>query len=340
MTQNHYEVLGLNPDADEVEIRKAYRSLSLKYHPDRNREPDAGDKFREINAANEVLSDSEKRKQYDHDLKYGDGSFEQQAEMNDINNMMNQMFGGGGGFPGLFGGIRASMNGISPMERMHMGTMHMGTMHMGGMPNIRVFHNGQSVNMNAQFENSPFAQFFTHMQKPAPLVKEVQITMEQAYSGEHIPIEIEKTVVLKGIQSIEIEMLYIDIPQGIDNGETIIMKDMGADIDGNRGDLKIVFQVQNNTKFARHGLDLHYQATISMKEALCGFALEIKHLNGKMLSMNNKENNTIIKPNHKKTVPNLGMVKGGQTGNLVIEFLIEFPDEISRQQIDKLREIL
>ena len=77
-----------------------------------------------------------------------------------------------------------------------------------------------------------------------------------------------------------------------------------------------------------------------MKEALCGFSLEIKHLNGKMLSMNNKENNSVIKPNHKKTVPNLGMVKGGNTGTLVIEFLVEFPEELNREQIDQLREIL
>jgi DnaJ-class molecular chaperone len=77
-----------------------------------------------------------------------------------------------------------------------------------------------------------------------------------------------------------------------------------------------------------------------MKESLCGFALDIQHLNGKILAMNNKENNSVIKPNHKKTVPNLGMVKGGQTGNLIIEFLIEFPEELTREQIDKLREIL
>ena len=326
MTQNHYDVLGLDQSANENEIRKAYRSLSLKYHPDRNPSEEAGELFRKINEANEVLSDPDKRKQYDHDLKFGEGSFMQQAEMNDINNIINQMFGGG--FPGMGfpGGIRVNMGG----------------MNMGGMPNIRVFHNGHPVNGAAGFgfENDPFSHFFSQVQKPGPLVKHVQISFEDAYKGIHLPVEIEKVSVLRGVQSTEIENIYVDIPQGIDNGEILVLQNMGNNVEGNLGDLKIVVQIENTTKFIRNGLDLHYQVNISMKEALCGFSLEIKHLNGKVLSLNNKENNTVIKPNHKKTVPNLGMVKGGNTGNLVIEFLVEFPEELSREQIDRLREIL
>jgi DnaJ-class molecular chaperone len=334
MTQNHYEVLGVNQDANENEVRKAYRSLSLKYHPDRNPSEEAGELFRKINEANEVLSDPEKRKKYDHDLKYGEGSFMQQAEMNDINNIINQMFGGGGGFPGFpgFPGMGMNMGGI----RVNMGGFPR------GMSNVRVFHNGQEVNGSSEFafENDPFSHFFSHIQKPGPLVKHVQVSIEDAYKGLHLQVEIEKLSVLRGVQSTEIETIYVDIPEGIDNGETILLQNMGNSVEGNRGDLKIVVQIENKTKFIRNGLDLHYTVTISMKEALCGFSLEIKHLNGKMLSMNNKENNSVIKPNHKKTVPNLGMVKGGNTGNLVIEFLVEFPEELMRDQIDKLREIL
>lgn len=314
-------------------MRKAYRSLSLKYHPDRNPSEEAGELFRKINEANEVLSDPEKRKQYDHDLKYGEGSFMQQAEMNDINNIINQMFGGGmgmGGFPGFPG--FPGMGGI----RVNMGGMGMGGF-PGGMHNVRVFHNGQEVNVGDQ---DPFSQFFTHMQKPEPLIKHVTISLEDAYKGIHLPVEIEKVSVLRRIQSTEIETIYVDIPQGMNSGDTLLLPNMGNSVEGNSGDLKIVVQIENTTKFIRNGLDLHYQVPISLKDALCGFSLEIKHLNGKVLSLNNKENNTVIKPNHKKTVPNLGMVKGENTGNLVIEFLVEFPEELNRVQIDQLREIL
>jgi len=339
MSENHYQVLGINQDASESEVRKAYRSLSLKYHPDRNPSEEAGELYRKINEANEVLSDPEKRKQYHHDLKYGAGSFMQQSEMNDINNIINQMFGGGfpgmgmGGFPGMgMGGIRVNMGG------MNMGGFPgMGGMNMGGMHNVRVFHNGQEVNVGDQ---DPFSQFFTHMQKPEPLVKHVTISLEDAYKGMNLPVEIEKVSVLRRIQSTEIETIYVDIPQGMNSGDTLLLPNMGNSVEGNSGDLKIVVQIENTTKFIRNGLDLHYQVPIYLKDALCGFSLEIKHLNGKVLSLNNKENNTVIKPNHKKTVPNLGMVKGENTGNLVIEFLVEFPEELNREQIEQLREIL
>jgi DnaJ-class molecular chaperone len=335
MSENYYAVLGINQDASESEVRKAYRSLSLKYHPDRNPSEEAGELFRKINEANEVLSDPEKRKQYDHDLKYGEGSFMQQSEMNDINNIINQMFGGGmgmgmGGFPGFPG--FPGMGGI----RVNMGGMGMGGF-PGGMHNVRVFHNGQEVNVGDQ---DPFSQFFTHMQKPEPLVKHVTISLEDAYKGMNLPVEIEKVSVLRRIQSTEIETIYVDIPQGVNSGDTLLLSNMGNSVEGNSGDLKIVVQIENTTKFIRNGLDLHYQVPISLKDALCGFSLEIKHLNGKVLSLNNKENNTVIKPNHKKTVANLGMVKGENTGNLVIEFLVEFPEELNREQIDQLREIL
>jgi DnaJ family protein B protein 4 len=333
MSENHYQVLGINQDASESEVRKSYRSLSLKYHPDRNPSEEAGELFRKINEANEVLSDPEKRKQYDHDLKYGEGSFMQQSEMNDINNIINQMFGGGmgmGGFPGFPG--FPGMGGI----RVNMGGMNMGGF-PGGMHNVRVFHNGQEVNVGDQ---DPFSQFFSHMQKPEPLIKHVTISLEDAYKGMNLPVEIEKVSVLRRIQSTEIETIYVDIPQGMNSGDTLLLPNMGNSVEGNSGDLKIVLQIENTTKFVRNGLDLHYQVPISLKDALCGFSLEIKHLNGKVLSLNNKENNTVIKPNHKKTVPNLGMVKGENTGNLVIEFLVEFPEELNREQIDRLREIL
>lgn len=316
---NHYEVLGVSKEADENEIRKAYRTLSLKYHPDRNPTQEAGEKFREINEANEILSDSQKRQQYDHELQFGAGPME--AEMGDINNIINMMFGGGA-FPGMPGfGI--------PGMRVH---------HMGGGPGVRIFHNGQQVHGHS-FD--PFEQMFQQMQKPAPITKHIEITLEHAYTGGRISFDVEKSVIFNGLRSTEIETIHIDVPKGIDNDEGIILRDQGNVVnDSIKGDLKIMFQIKNTTPFSRNGLDLHIQKTISLKEALCGFVVEIQHLNGKKIAMNNMTNSTVIKPNYKKVVPNLGMMREGKTGNLVIEFLVEFPESLSPEVVEKLREIL
>ena len=129
---NHYDILGVDKSASESEIKSAYRKLSLKYHPDRNNTEEAIAKFQEINQANEILSDTEKRKQYDFDLQHGEGAFDQQESMADLNNIINQMFGGGG-FPGM-GGFPGFPGGMA---------FHS----MGGGPNIRIVHNGRPMNM-------------------------------------------------------------------------------------------------------------------------------------------------------------------------------------------------
>merc|ERR1712018_96903 len=97
----YYDILGVSPTATEAELKKSYRKLALKYHPDKN--PDAGDKFKEISMAYEVLSDSKKRAIYDEHgeqgIKEGGGGGGAHSPMDIFN-----MFFGGGGFPGGGGG--------------------------------------------------------------------------------------------------------------------------------------------------------------------------------------------------------------------------------------------
>jgi DnaJ family protein A protein 2 len=87
-------------------------------------------------------------------------------------------------------------------------------------------------------------------------------------------------------------------------------------------------------------LDLILNRTISLKEALCGFKIDIHHINGKIFSLNNSTNPTVIKPGFKKVIPNLGMNKDNTTGNLVLELEIEFPDKLNEQQMVALSGIL
>ena len=111
MSSSLYEILGVNSDATQDEIKKAYRKLARKYHPDVNKDDGAEEKFKEINGAYEVLGDETKRKQYD---TYGDSMFGGQnfsdfarnsANMDDLNEILRSMFGGGEQFKSGFGGF-------------------------------------------------------------------------------------------------------------------------------------------------------------------------------------------------------------------------------------------
>jgi len=113
MAKSLYETLGISESASADEIKKAYRKLARKYHPDINKDPEAQETFKEINAAYEVLSDSEKKSQYDQfgDQMFGGQNFHDFAQGQganvDLDEILRQMFGGGGGFSsgGGFGGF-------------------------------------------------------------------------------------------------------------------------------------------------------------------------------------------------------------------------------------------
>jgi molecular chaperone DnaJ len=313
----HYETLGVSKDATESEIKKAYRTLSLKYHPDRNPDPAVQEKYKSINDAYDVLSDSQTKQQYDQELQFGPG-FHQFGPggpgdgMADINNIFNMMFGGmPGGMP--------------------------------GGPGIRVFHGGFPGNgpgfpgNGSGFPEHLFQQF----NKPPPIIKNISITMEQVYHGASISVDIERQVTRNMIRFNEIVNLSITVPQGVEENEVMVLRGQGHSIsDDMAGDVKITFSIANDTIFRRQGQDIIYTKHLTLKESLCGFAFEIQHINGKTLNMNNMANSAVIKPNFKKVVPGLGFVKNGQTGNLVIELLVDFPDSLTSEQIERLREIL
>ncbi|MEI6807042.1 MAG: DUF507 family protein, partial [Myxococcaceae bacterium] len=156
---------------------------------------------------------------------------------------------------------------------------------------IRIFHNGIPV-----------------FQKPVAIIKSVHINITNSYNGITIPIEIEREIMRPELSTkiIEKEIIYINIPPGVDDGEIVLLQDKGHIInDQLKGDIKITVHVENNSPFLRSGLDLLYRKTITLKESLCGFAFEIIHLNGKTLCMNNMTGKTIIKPKFRKIIPKI-----------------------------------
>ena len=316
--ETYYDILGVSKDATDSDIKKAFRALSLKYHPDRNPNEDTTEKFQKIGEAYETLSDPEKRNQYENEMNgvpFGMpfSHMDSMNEFQDMNNIFNMMFGG---MPGMGGQGMPGMGGPG----------------MPGMgPGIRIFHSGG-------MGGGP--QFFQQFQKPAPISKHINISLKQCYDGGSIPIEIERFVVNNGIKYTENVTLNIPIPKGINEKNGIMIEGEGNCVNDLKGDVKLTFKIDEHPLFKRRESDLIYKKKISLKEALCGFSFELQHLNGKMLFLNNKSNRTIITPDTKKTIPNLGIEYEGKTGNLIIEFIIDFPINLSEEQMNTISSVL
>jgi DnaJ-class molecular chaperone len=310
----HYEILGVSREASLDEIKSAYRKLSLKWHPDRcpsDKKDEAQSKFQEIGAAYETLSDERRRQEYNAELdgvRMGGG---QEVDMSDI---INMMFGGAG----------------MPFGMQGMGEMHFG----GGGPGIHIFH---GPGMPGGFQQHIFRQ----MQKPPPIIKQIDITFEQAYAGCTLYVNVEKWTIRNDVKINAVESVYVSIQPGVDNGEIIILRDCGNTVSNDlKGDIKFIIQVGPSSTFERQGMDLIHKRTISLKESLTGFSFEITHANGRTLCLNNMTNRTIVAPNYRKSIPGLGMTRDGNVGNLVVIFDVAFPENLTEEQTAKIMEIL
>jgi len=318
MAENFYNVLGISEKASQDEIKKAYRKLQMKWHPDKNHgNQEAINMTQKINEAYETLSDERKREEYDNPNPFsrmnsmgGHGGME--VPMDDI---LNMFFGGGGnpfgGFPGMPG-----MPGMGQIPGMPPGAR------------IHVFNGGMPMN------------FHQAMQKPTPIIKNLNVSMEQVLTGANIPLDIERWTMENGMKVHESETIYVSVPQGIDDGEIIVLRDKGNILsETSKGDVKLFIKVTNETLFKRSGLDLILEKNITLKESLCGFTFEIKYLNGKSYTLNNNKGN-IIPPEYKKVYPNMGLTRENHKGNMIIHFHVDFPEKLSSEQIDKLIEVL
>jgi DnaJ-class molecular chaperone len=313
MSDNYYDILGVNENASQQEIKKAYRKLSMKWHPDKNQTSDAKGQFQKIGEAYETLGDDRKRNEYDMlnknpFFKMKSNHMNMNSDVN-IDEIFSSLFGGAFGMPGMMPGMMSGMP-MPPGAKIH------------------VFHGPNAMN----FQQS--------LQKPSPIIKTIDINLENVLLGNTVPLEIERWTIEQGIKVFEKETIYVDIPRGIDDNEMIILRDKGNILNENcKGDVKLFVKVINNSLFKRSGLDIIIDKNITLKDALCGFSFEVKHLNGKSYTLNNVSGN-IIPPEYKKIVPNMGLTRENHTGNMIIHFHIDFPEKLSIEQIKKLKDIL
>jgi DnaJ-class molecular chaperone len=302
MDKNYYDILGVSNNASHDEIKKAYRRLSLIHHPDKNGNNE-DDKFKELNEAYSILSDINTKKQYDNRNANENISFDDLNIHNiNPNDIFNMLFAGGNGFSNIFNNASS---------------------------NIHILRNGIPVNLSHT------------MQKPIPIIKNIDITLEEAYTGCSKCIDIERWIRSdNGVTINEKETIYVLISKGVDDNEILLVPEKGNIIsDTNKGDIKLFIKIVNNTQLKRECLNLIYYKSLTFKESLCGFSFDLPFINNKILKINNTNGNVICN-GYKKMVPNFGLERDGHIGSLIIEFSVIYPESLTPEQITALNDIL
>lgn len=305
---DYYKTLGVSPTATDSEIKKAYRALSFKYHPDKNPDPSVAEQYKLINEAYETLNDAQKRNQYDN-----------RNNPLSMDSILKEMFQGHHGH-GHNVNVRKGpgpQNIFEEIFKMHsMGGM--GGIHVNGIPEPMIFFTDETMNMNQNINIEP-------------LDKTIEISFEQAFKGANIPILIERDFRKGNISFKEQEKIYMIIPPGIDDGEIIEVPDKGNGQFDRRGSLRLHIKIMHNETFQRKGLNLIYNHTITFKESICGFEYLLHYIDGSPLKLKSSKGN-IIQNGDEKSVKGKGFNRDGQTGDLVIHFKVT-PQELTEEQI-------
>ena len=176
--------------------------------------------------------------------------------------------------------------------------------------------------------------------RPSTIAYYLVITLEQSFNGCQCPIEIERYIYENEYMVKEKEKIYVDIAQGIDNGEIIILKNRGNEtIKGLIGDIKVHIQISDHIFFIREGLNLRYKKMITFEESICGFTFKLEYLNGNTICIRNGSGDVIMNGSI-KTIKQRGMVRTNRTGDLIIEFIIKQPRRLQVDTIQQLKKLL
>ena len=256
MAKSFYEDLGLTRQASQEEIKKAYRKLARKYHPDVSKEPDAEAKMQAINVAYDTLSDVEKKKQYDFELDHPQG-----AHFGNAGNSSNQGFEQGSnqsGFGGDFSGFEDLFG-------------RFGQGFGGGRSNYQDRYNDQYTSQY-QFKGED-----QHAK--------IEVDLSVAFEGATQTITLQiPTYNVYGEPEVQRKTLQVKIPRGMKQGQQIRLAKQGqAGINGGEaGDLYIEIQYNNSAQIHVDGADIYYNIEISPWEAALGQDIEVNTPNGKV----------------------------------------------------------
>lgn len=346
MGKDYYKILGISKDANEEEIKKAYRKLALKYHPDKNQAANAEEKFKEIAEAYEVLTDTKKRELYDKfgedGLKRGYGDSGSSGASGHGGGTYHYNYGGdpyktfenffcgptnGGGMP--FGGIFGGMGGPSVYDvddgfYSYPGSAGPRGMHHNRHGSARRSHQHQSQSSN-HHQTQPKHQ-------DAAIEHDLPVSLEEVLKGTVKKMKINrKALHADGRSYREDKVLTINVKPGWKAGTKITFPREG-DQSANTIAADIVFIIKDkpHPQFKRDGSNIKYTHKISLKEALtCNTTVRIPTLTGEMINL---PINEIIKPSTTKTIPYKGLPHTkdqNKFGDLIVSFDIIFPDSLS-----------
>jgi len=354
MGKDYYKILDLPRNASEDEIRKAYRKMALKFHPDKNKSAEAEEKFKEVAEAYEVLSDPQKREVFD---KYGEeglkgtpnppgGATEFKFEMptgftaftfhGDPMSTFSRVFGREDPFKGMFDrgfGVPGAFGGVDFPD---MGGFH--TFHHQAHPAF-------SRQRSSSFEDMSFAR--KKAQDP-PIEKFLMVTLEELLTGTTKKLKIIKKVLNPDRMTTrpEEKILTIDVRKGWKEGTKITFPEEG-DQKPHTVPADIVFIIKDKPHiyFKRdQDNNILYTAKVSLKEALTG------HTSGASVPVPTLDKrtvnipvNTIIKPGTKRRIKGEGLPlpkKLNQRADMLVEFDVDFPVQLPAANIEMLKNAL
>lgn len=304
---DYYKILGVDKNASQDDVKKAFRKLARKYHPDLNpNDPSAKDKFQEINEANEVLSDPEKRKKYD---EYGE-HWKHADEFEAQKKARQHAGAGGGGFSG-FGGDGGSYWYSSDGEGFSGGDA-------GGFSDFfeSMFgHRGGGGRGGSGFRGQDFNA-------------ELRLSLRDAAQTH------------KQVLNVNGKQVRITIPAGVADGQVIKLKGYGGEgINGGpAGDLYITFRIAEDPVFKRLGDDLYVDVEVDLYTAVLGGEKVVDTLEGKVKLKIKPETQNGTKVRLKgKGFPIYK--KEGQFGDLIVTYSVKIPTSLTDRQKELFREL-
>jgi molecular chaperone DnaJ len=340
--RDYYEILGVEKGVDEKELKKAYRRVAMKFHPDRN--PDdksAEDKFKEANEAYEVLSDPQKREAYD---RYGHAGVNQQGGG----------FGGHEGFSDAFGDIFGDLFGGGRGRRPR-GPQPGSDLQYNLTLDLEQAVKGAEIKINIPTTVS-CKPCDGKGGKPGTEIKTCttcqgsgQVRIQQGFfamqqtcphchgRGKSIA---EPCTSCRGQGVVrENKTLNVKVPAGVDNGDRIRLSGEGeASRDGGpNGDLYVQIQVRPHNLFERDGKHLYCEVPISFTDAALGGELEVPTLDGKVKLKvpDGTQTGKMFRLRGKGVKP----VRGGEVGDMICRVAVETPVNLTKRQKDLLKEL-
>jgi DnaJ family protein A protein 2 len=347
-----YELLGVTPEASEDEIKKAYRKMAMKFHPDKN--PNAGDKFKEISVAYEVLNDPEKKAVYD---KYGEEGLKGGMGEGGFDDDLFSFFGFPFGSRGRGGGGPTASRKRRGKDVMLAYPVSLEDLYLGKNTQMKLDRTVLCSTCAGKGSSKPNAV----TQCPSCEGQGVTVTMRhlgfgmvqqlqeqcRACGGEGNVIKPkDRCKKCNGDKIVkETKILDVFINKGMQHGQKITFSEQADQLpDITPGDIVLVLQEKEHPIFKRDGEDLVMQKKITLSEALCGFQFTITHLDNRVLLVKSQQGE-IIKPGDIRFFSGEGMPQKSnplEKGKLIIKFDVDFPQpgSLAPDQIKALAAVL